>query len=351
MAPNVSCFLNLVRFFSALLVVVAHFGTTGYSDWFLLSHRVGHFSVIVFFVLSGYVISYTTVARRRSGRDYVIARLSRIYSVLVPALLLTAVLLLVGRAIDPGYYHRFDRGHEAVRFGLSLLNLQESWWLSAAPPTNQPLWSLAYEFWFYTAFGVFLFVRPRFWRWLLLIACGVLVGPKIFLLLPVWLLGVLAHRTGDRYRCSPAVARTGLVGVVAVISLHLWRGIDLPFLVGTPPFFFSNGFVTDLGAGALVALVILLVRDAVPPLSPQGALSRFARAGADASFSLYVLHHPLLVFLAATIDYDHHSWLPVVAGLAASLALAFAFSTLTEQRRHLFTRQLERLFAAIRPAR
>ena len=61
------------------------------------------------------------------------------------------------------------------------------------------------------------------------------------------------------------MARTGLVGVVAVISLHLWRGIDLPFLVGTPPFFFSNGFVTDLGAGALVALVILLVRDISNP--------------------------------------------------------------------------------------
>lgn len=351
MAPNVSCFLNLLRFISALVVVVAHFGTTGYSDWFLLSHRVGHFSVIVFFVLSGYVISYTTVARRRSGTDYVIARLSRIYSVLVPALLLTAVLLVVGRSLDPAYYHRFDRGHEAVRFGLSLLNLQESWWLSAAPPTNQPLWSLAYEFWFYTAFGVFLFVRPRFWRWALLVACGVVVGPKIFLLLPVWLVGVACHRVGDRYRCSPAMARAGLAVVVTILILHLWRGIDVPLLVGTPPFFFSNGFVTDLGAGALVALVILLVRDAMPPVSPQGALSRFARAGADASFSLYVLHHPLLVFLAATVDYDHHGWLPAVAGLGASLALAFAFSAATEKRRHLLTEQLERLFATLRPAR
>ena len=97
--------------------------------------------------------------------------------------------------------------------------------------------------------------------------------------------------------------------------------------------------------------MILLIRDAMPSVSPQGALARFARAGADASFSLYVLHHPLLVFLAATVDYDHHGWFPAVAGLGASLALAFAFSAITEQRRHVFTRQLERWFAIIRPAR
>lgn len=351
MSPNVSCFLNLLRFLSAVVVVIAHFETTGYSSFVRLSHRVGHFSVIVFFVLSGYVISYTTMARRRSGTEYVIARLSRIYSVLVPALAITAALYYLGRTLNPDYYHRFERGHDLLRLVLSVLNLQEAWWLSAAPPTNLPLWSLAYEFWFYVAFGVFLFARGTVWRLGLLAACVLITGPKIFLLMPVWLLGVLCHRLSGRVVCSPLAARLSLVALVGLICAHLRYGVDVPMLVGTPPFFFSNGFLSDLVAGALVALGLLLVGSAMPAVAPEGGLSRFARFGADASFSLYVLHHPLLVFLAATVSYDHRGWLPAVAGLAASLALAFGFSAVTEKRRHLFTRQLERAARFLRPAR
>ena len=350
MNPAVSNFLNLLRFLSAVGVVLVHMGTTGFSSFPGIPVRFGHFCVIIFFVLSGYVIAYTTAARHRSGVDYAIARLSRIYSVLVPALVLTGLLLLLGRSLSADFYHRFDRGHELVRFALSLGNLQESWWLSAAPPTNSPLWSLAYEFWFYAAFGVFHFAGSRVWRLSMLLVCALLAGPKIMLLLPVWLLGVACFALQEKARCTPVFARMGLVAIVAGLAAQLWFGLDAPFVVGSPPFYFSNAFLSDFAEGIAVAVTILLVRDAFPMVAPRGRIASFARAGADASFSLYVLHHPLLVFMAATLAYDHQGWLPVAAGLAVVLAVAFGFSALTERRRGVFTRHLEKLFGVV-PAR
>lgn len=346
MAPTVSCFLNLLRFGSAVGVVLVHMGTTGFSTFPGLPLRFGHLCVVVFFVLSGYVIAYTTAARKRSGLDYAIARLSRIYSVLLPALLISALLLVVGRALAADYYQRFDRGHEVLRFALSLANLQESWWFSAAPPTNSPLWSLAYEFWFYVLFGVFHFVGSRPLRLALLVGCGLLAGPKPLLLLPVWLLGVACYNLGDRFRCSPTVARLGLVAAAAGLGGLGWSGADLPFPVGSPPFYFSNAFVSDFAVGVTIALMILLIRDAIPEISPPGRLVSFVRVGADASFSLYVLHHPVLVFLAATLVYNRNGWLPAAVGLAAVLAVAFGFSAITERRRYLLTQQLVTLFKA-----
>lgn len=342
MNPAISTTLNVLRALSALGVVFVHMGTTGFSSFPALPPQFGHFCVVIFFILSGYVIAYTTAARHRSGADYAVARLSRIYSVLLPALALSAGLLVLGRTLDPEFYQRFDRGHEPLRFALSFLNLQETWWLSAAPPTNSPLWSLAYEFWFYVAFGIHRFVPTRAWRYGLLAAWAVVVGPKILLLLPVWLLGVAAYQFGERVRCPVWPARVALTVLCAGLALTLREEFDFPGRVGSAPFYFSNAYGSDLLRGLGVALAILLMREAFPALPARGRLASLARAGADASFSLYVLHHPILVFLAAAFAYDRRSWLPAAGGLVVVLAVTWVFSAVTEKRRHLLTRRLER---------
>jgi peptidoglycan/LPS O-acetylase OafA/YrhL len=44
-----------------------------------LPFAVGHKVVVVFFVLSGYVITYVACERERGLRDFVLARVARIY--------------------------------------------------------------------------------------------------------------------------------------------------------------------------------------------------------------------------------------------------------------------------------
>ena len=53
---------------------------------------------MVFFVLSGFVIAYVSEQKEHTLREYSISRLARLWSVAVPALILTIALDQLGRA-------------------------------------------------------------------------------------------------------------------------------------------------------------------------------------------------------------------------------------------------------------
>lgn len=93
MTKQKSIYFDLLRGVAAILVMLGHFADTRFSggklyflDYFL------HDAVIIFFVLSGYIIAYIADQRDNSSIDYIINRLSRLYSVILPALLLTFIL-------------------------------------------------------------------------------------------------------------------------------------------------------------------------------------------------------------------------------------------------------------------
>src|ERR1044072_2413928 len=131
-----SIFLDLLRVIAAAGGVFVHTGTPRFSSLFALAPSAGHHCVVIFFVLSGFVISHATLSKHRPATSYIVARLARLYSGLGPALLISAGLLTLARFFNAEYYAHYDRGHETVRFLLSLFYLNEVWWLSAAPPTN-----------------------------------------------------------------------------------------------------------------------------------------------------------------------------------------------------------------------
>ena len=58
----------------------------------MIPFHAGHSAVVIFFVLSGYVITYVASERETTLRDYALSRCARIYAVAVPTLLLTIVL-------------------------------------------------------------------------------------------------------------------------------------------------------------------------------------------------------------------------------------------------------------------
>ena len=127
--------------------------------------KAAHAAVVVFFVISGYVIAFTAARRDAGPRHYAVARLSRLYSVLLPALLITAVIEMVGVASNPAVAARYVHAYSWARYGLSAVFGNESGWWSAAPPINSPLWSLSYEFWYYTLFGLWMYRRSVPERW------------------------------------------------------------------------------------------------------------------------------------------------------------------------------------------
>jgi len=201
MPHHLSLYLDLVRFAAALVVVLSHAWLVLFPRYPL--HWPGPAAVIVFFVLSGFVIAYVTDRGERSLADYALDRLSRLWSVALPA-------LGFGLALSPFvsqsvFMPELAETNAALRTAANTVFMAQTWFLDLAPPLNGPFWSLNYEAWYYAIFGVWSYL-PRTFRVPVAIFLSLIAGPKILLLMPCWLLGVLIYRTMQRRRLSEKAA-------------------------------------------------------------------------------------------------------------------------------------------------
>src|SRR5450432_3847495 len=95
-SPHFSDYLDLIRFGAAVAVFLRHIRSDIFGPWLWQMRGYGHTAVIAFFVLSGFVIAYTCGSGKHSDlRDFAVSRLARLYSVIVPAILLTIAIDVV----------------------------------------------------------------------------------------------------------------------------------------------------------------------------------------------------------------------------------------------------------------
>ena len=350
MTPSTSFFLDFLRVLAASVVFSEHCIYFWDQRYFSAAARAAHAAVIVFFVLSGYVIAFSTLGKSRGVRAYTVARLSRLYSVLVPALALTATLQLAGHAYNPGYFQLQSRGHEAVRYLVVAASLQSVWTTFASPLANTPFWSLSYECWYYALFGAAVLLPPGRFRAPGVLAVLAISGTDILLLLPCWLAGVACYLGRERSLGGVGPARVGFGLAVLAAGLILALVPDFPHPLGQPPFWFSSMFVSDwLLAGAVGAAVLCFnaARFAVPS-RPVEAVVRW---GANHTFSLYLYHFPMLAFITAVWGLHQPPWWQYVLAGGGTLLAVLALSTFTEAKRGWWRRVFERVWDGFaRPA-
>ncbi len=136
-----SIYLDLLRFLAACLVVVYHSNARMIVESILPFSTYGHSAVIIFFVLSGFVIAYATDTKERHATDYWSSRMSRVWSLAVPAVLLTAVLDAIGQSIAPELYAgNTTQDHTLLRIFTSLAFLNEIWFISITSFSNIAYW-------------------------------------------------------------------------------------------------------------------------------------------------------------------------------------------------------------------
>jgi peptidoglycan/LPS O-acetylase OafA/YrhL len=146
------------RGLAALLVVVHHFKTANtFSD----SVFVGNFAMMVdlFFVLSGFVISLSSIDKLQSFHDcksFMIKRFARIYPLhLVTLLALVPFALVYSLILNQGGDRFSLFSFISNVFLIDPLNLFD------APTWNMPSWSIAVEFFAYLFFSIILFFNLR----------------------------------------------------------------------------------------------------------------------------------------------------------------------------------------------
>ena len=110
MSPLFSLYLDALRFGAALIVLLSHFAYPRFTRGDYIAIRefnLGSDAVVFFFVLSGLVIAYTADSKDRSAGRFAFNRLTRLYSVVLPAILLTVLFDWAGRSLDPSAYRGF----------------------------------------------------------------------------------------------------------------------------------------------------------------------------------------------------------------------------------------------------
>lgn len=306
--PNLDA-LTGIRFFAALHVVLYHFApkTAGFASlpgWLQQFIFAGPASVGLFFVLSGFIMSYTYADRHTSKADFWIARFARIYPLYLAAFLLFA----------PFAYLKYH--NEPVHFasaGLLTATLLQAW-TNQAVDWNAPGWSLSAEVFFYLVFPFVLPVlrnvsKPRSVAYMAALYAAGLLAPAAYtagyitpgtwhgwlmysplIWLPAFLIGILMERSGIRTgKLTGAAAAIAILAFLALCPLAD-QGISE-----------SPSAQSLLSHGALTLLFGILI-SSLTKWTTFLSLAPVVLLG-EASYALYIFHVPLWNLLVGAFTY------------------------------------------------
>lgn len=321
-----------------------------------------HEAVIVFFVLSGFLIAGPNIDRVRlvlfSPKSYGIDRFTRIYVTAVPALFLTLGADAIGRGMLSwtGFYSGLNMlFHERFpgvvaqqsnfRDFLGNLAMLQPIYVPVFG-SNFPLWSLSYEVWFYVWFGLVASYVQSTRRFVPLVIALITLSLVLFhwtalYYLAIWCFGALAYQ----WSRWPNSIKLALVCFLASLGFAEYIGSPLN-IPGKP---------SDIFVGFSFAwLLALMKRRSYKILDRTHKLNDLF---SSFSYSLYVTHYPVLLclvgFFAELAGLSRklkQGLVPGATGLAvyfatavSMLLIAFVFSRLFEARTGQVRRRLKNM--------
>lgn len=303
--------LTGIRFFAAAFVVVYHFWMPFLAAGTAMNRifSAGYAAVGFFFLLSGFVLTYSYAGRMGAGRarQFWFARWARIYPAYLLAFLLAAPVQIAGSIHVNGVT---AAAKKLIVGGLLHLTLLQAWTPWTAWYWNIPAWSLSAEAFFYLCFPFLLVPVLRLgskhaWAVAILVFAAALAAPGIYcfighpaaqpplpaaqlaievnplLRLPEFVAGMLLGQLfNSGWRLSRRAATWGpLAAVIAGCTLLAACSVPRPLLAGGLLLPISGFLVLALahGTGPLASFLSL------PPL----------RIGGEASYGIYILQMPV----------------------------------------------------------
>jgi peptidoglycan/LPS O-acetylase OafA/YrhL len=307
-------YLDFFRGLSALLVLFSHICQIFWSGYFKseplnsIVNAISGIAVMVFFVLSGFLISttvYRNLARHNfngfDSKKFLIDRLVRLYPPLLFSLLLMCIIY--------GICSLF--GLEGVRMNIEWANilgsmffLQNFYEFIKIPTMNGPLWSLSWEFWYYifALLSVLAVKKPFRYGLCLFLLC--LVGLystralEFFSGLVVWCSGALVFFLFQLNwgRDKVQITLTYIALFVGLVVSYFFFSTEIQSNV------FTGGKKYVAGLTFSIVLLLLLMRNNGSLRISENLIFRFFINSSTYSYTLYIIHFPILYFIFLAFD-------------------------------------------------
>jgi len=290
--------LNTLRGLAALIVLVSHYGN-GSGSWGAFGHGAGQLGVMLFFILSAFLMSYIYLDQPPSFaalRRYAVARIARI----IPLFCIVVVVSYVVNILQVSWYAK-------VAFPIGDLEALLSHLLFLYGV--DVLWSIPPEVHCYVLFACIWVLRPHIhigWLIVLLIVLlcvanilqpvqyvenfelGVLIA-RLIKVLPCFVVGMVFGGLFNRWQPSHHLCSHWYLGVLLLIPL-LYPEVFM-LLTGNELKLWADWWVQ-----ATVSIIFFVVVFLVPSGNP--ILENFVGDWIGRiSYSLYLLHSPLLLVL------------------------------------------------------
>ncbi len=320
--------LDHSRWIAALAVSCAHLrnllfpdflGGTPFTKMFYFFTLFGTQAVVVFFVASGLLVGGSIVRAVNRGHfnrsGYAIDRASRLYIVLIPAIVLTEALRIVGLSTT------CQQPEAYLTIAANALALQN--FTNSPLCNNHPLWSLSSEAFFYLIAPGLLFASLR-----RSVVAGIFTATLFAIAAYFWSLSYM----------------TPLFGLL------LW-------LLGLAPWFIRINIPAGAGLLPFIAVLVLsrshhTINEFVDAFALAVAFTFFLccrfgegrtlmrKAGsvlAGFSYSLYLVHMPIAQAIASKVSRpfrptDYRSYAVYIGALALIIGVAWLFGWMFERR-------------------
>ncbi len=346
LSQSSSIALDLIRSLSSQIVLIGHgmvlFGIFP-SKESLTPLYLQNFGVLVFFILSGFLISYSTFNKFESPNyvflTYFTDRFVRIYVAYLPILVLIFLFdyFIFAKFLPNKYGHFQDLNIKTFVGNLFMLqdfqlkNLSE--FTKSMSVTSlgsaRPLWTLALEWWFYMFFGWLVFYNKIKLNVILKVGIllslslipliNILLNPRGNCLGAIWFLGCLIYLlSSNGFLKTISIKKTLLILLVLIILLFFRVNFNQNEFYD-----FRIGFLT----AAIIFFVILLFQNL--DYFKNKNLNLIIKRTSDYSFTLYLIHYSILDFYHFYFT-NNNKWFDLIITLIMCNLIAFLIAFCTE---------------------
>ncbi|MEI7230351.1 acyltransferase [Pectobacterium carotovorum] len=303
---------------------------------------VSQASVMIFFVLSGFLIHRSLgINRLKNGTvnlaNYSVSRIQRIYPPLIFSFILVGILSLVSPYFFDSGTRYFMNTHYGIPSNYSL-SLRGSDILSALTfsnsvyynsiESNAPLWSLPLEIWYYVCAGLIFTLRKT----------GVILGIFLFFIISsvsgiflyysiVWGAGFLLSLMHSKN----IVISNRLTITLIIISLCIWLFFTKILISNLES---VNIIKYNISSGILFLFVLNLL------INLDLGIRQGFRDLSSYSYTLYIIHFPILLFLFGCFELAVTKSVPVsisigTLGFIFSIAISWKASHYVENKKFI----------------